>query len=111
MVWLPEARLGAALNVELLQSGACGADRLAFVETTSDFRISVTHGAAPALHNDGIPDVEYEKIVAGSVRRQRMLAYRYALRNSYRYPKAILLELVLRTIRNKLLAVMRRSDT
>jgi poly-gamma-glutamate synthesis protein (capsule biosynthesis protein) len=111
MFWLPEARLGAALTVELLPSGECGTDRLDFVEIASDYRISVVEGGVPALHGEGISDEEYEKIVAASVRRQRMFAYRYALRNSFRYPKSVLLELALRTIRNKLLAGKRRSDT
>lgn len=111
MVWLPEARIGAALTIDLLPSGACGAERTTLLETAEDYRLSVVQGAVPAFRGEGTPAEDYEQAVAESVNRQRMLAYRHAIRNIFRYPKLVLLELVLRTIRNKFAALAPKSGT
>jgi gamma-polyglutamate biosynthesis protein CapA len=111
MIWQRRLRLGAVLECSLTRSGV------------SDFRVSATrvdgdfHTAldpsCPQVEQSpvhGLAAPEYRTRVRRSVRRQRLAAYAYAARNAWRYPPAVLAELIARTLRNKVNGLRSRAN-
>ena len=107
MVWMDELRSGAVLHCAL------EGDRVTEwsshrVRTGRDYRTSADRGELPRFSGDGLPAPQYAAGVAATLRKQRLAAYRHALLNAWRFPPAVLAELVGRTLANKLRAVVGR---
>jgi poly-gamma-glutamate synthesis protein (capsule biosynthesis protein) len=107
MVWLPEARVGAVLTC-VCTKHAIQSVTTTTIESGSDYSVIVSPRQLPALSHNGLPVAEYSRAVEHSVRRQQYLAYKYVARNVHRFSLEILSELLTRTIRNKVLSVLKR---
>jgi poly-gamma-glutamate synthesis protein (capsule biosynthesis protein) len=113
MVWQPALRHGAVF--------ACGLDAGRVVEPLM-WRTYVDDSYAAVVESrgvqpdggsvQGITESDYRKLVNRSVRLQQLAAYRYALRNVFRYAPGVLAEMIMTTAVNKfsgLLAPRRRA--
>ncbi|HEV2734315.1 MAG TPA: CapA family protein, partial [Longimicrobiaceae bacterium] len=107
MIWQRRLREGVVLRCTLGPGG------VADVQVTptligGDFRPAVAGPArspADALPG-GMPEPEYRRAVARSVRAQQLASYAYALANARRYPRPILVQLLTRTLRNKIAGLL-----
>lgn len=105
MIWQERLREGGILRCRL---GPAGVERADFTPTRiDDGCVPRTKGAAAATEIceapvEGLPPETYRAAIARTVRDQRLAAYRYALRNLWRFSPGMLLQLAATTARNKL---------
>ena len=107
MVWQRRLREGALVRCTLAAGGVTD------VEVTptligDDFRPAAsgpTQRPTDELQG-GMPESEYRRAVARSVRVQQLASYGYALANARRYPRPILTQLLTRTLRNKITGLL-----
>ncbi|MDQ8167713.1 MAG: CapA family protein [Gemmatimonadota bacterium] len=107
MFWLPEARVGAVLTC-VCTKNALKSITTTTIEIGSDFSVTVSPKPLPTLSGRGLPVAEYSRAVRQSLRRQQLLAYRYVARNVHRFSGEVFFELLTRTVRNKLLPILKR---
>ena len=106
LVWLDAFRDGAVLDAVLGPAGVLSS-QLTTVRLGDDFAVRPSGTAQPATDVQGLEDSEYRQRAEAMLAIQRRRAYRYGLRHVADYPFAVLADLALSTIRNK---VRRRLD-
>jgi poly-gamma-glutamate synthesis protein (capsule biosynthesis protein) len=107
MVWYPEFRRGAILRC-VLAAGGVAVESVTGTFLDEAFRPQLVGDSLPEVVTtpiDGLDPVAYGHEVRRTTRRQRLAAYRYAAANALRYPPAFLAQLVVRTVRGKVLGV------
>jgi poly-gamma-glutamate synthesis protein (capsule biosynthesis protein) len=107
MIWYEPLRRGAVLRVEV--DGAV--TREASVTRTvvdSGYRVALEGRAEPAIRSDELSPLaqaEYSTAIELTVREQRFAVYRYVLWRLWRFPPKTLVQLLARTLRNKITAM------
>lgn len=110
MIWHDPLRHGLLLEATL--EGGVRDVRAWPLHVEADFAPRV--GAEPTPVSEGVSPLggdAYGRAVHVTVGAQRLAAYRYALANAWRFPPAVLAELVTTTLRNKLQALRPRAAT
>lgn len=106
MTWQPALREGLVLACRL-ERGAVRDVQLTGTRVDDRYRTRV-RADTPTLRDEaevsGLAPDEYRRAVAATVKRQRLAAYRHALRHLHRYPARVLAALVWSTLRNRALA-------
>ncbi len=103
MVWDEALRTGGVLRCRLSREGPQDV-KVTTVRIDDSYR-PVPVGGAMKVSDEpltGMSEQEYRSAVALSVAQQRRRVYSYAIRNVARYSPAVLAELAITTIRNKL---------
>jgi poly-gamma-glutamate synthesis protein (capsule biosynthesis protein) len=106
MLWLDDTRTGAMLWASFGPNG-CRDVAVQRLRTDSEYKVAPIDGGMPELVEGGLDAQRYSKQVRQGLARQRWHAYRYAFRNIRRPPFPVLLELVSRTVLNKLVGLWR----
>jgi hypothetical protein len=78
-------------------------------EVDSAYGVRLDGHIEPAIRSDALdplPDMAYAKAVDESMRRQRAAVYRYVLQRLWRFPPKTLLQLLTRTVRNKIVGLI-----
>lgn len=110
MTWLPEARTGAVLRCEISDGKVANFDAPTIL-TDSGYRVAPGRSTAVTLAHNGKSQHDYDAGVRRTLNRQRWLAYRHALVNIHRFSPTVFAELVVRTLRNKLTALIPKQKT
>jgi glycosyltransferase involved in cell wall biosynthesis/poly-gamma-glutamate capsule biosynthesis protein CapA/YwtB (metallophosphatase superfamily) len=107
MVWQPPLRSGAVFECRL-GDAAISEPRLAKTRVDDSYAPAVEESEIRIQQKPvvGMDDSAYLAAAAESVSRQRRAAYGYAIRNSFRYSPAVLVDLVGTTLRNKVAALV-----
>ncbi len=101
MIWHRPFRSGAILKCALTEGGVAEAEVLP-TRLNDDLGVEIAgSGAEPVGALEGLGEADYAAAIRRTQRRQRAASYGYALRHLYRYRPAMLLQLALRTLRNK----------
>jgi hypothetical protein len=110
MLWMPELRLGGAIRCTLdgRRAASCSTN---LVRVQDDFRSTVVEGEVPTLKGTGLTSSDYATAVHRTLRHQRRRSYVYALKNVHRFRAPVLVELLSRTVRNKLHALASGGPT
>lgn len=108
MVWQERLRQGLILRCTLRPDGPQGVHTLA---TRVDDQFGPRPDGAWSAPPDetpvrGLPAVTYGRLVRKTVNAQRLRAYLYAVRNLWRYPPALAIQLAVVTVRNKLMQTL-----
>lgn len=100
--WLDEFRDGSVLHVDLGPNGVLSST-VETIRLTEQFRPTPVDGVArPLAELRGLARVPYLERAESMLRAQRRRAYLYAMRHLRDYPIAVLSELAMSTMRNKL---------
>jgi poly-gamma-glutamate synthesis protein (capsule biosynthesis protein) len=108
MIWYEPFRHGAVLSVEIKGAETCAAT-LTPTLVDSDYRATIDGRAELAIRSDELTPLtqaEYSAAIDETTRRQRLAVYRYVLWRLWRFPPKTFLQLLARTVRNKILAVV-----
>jgi poly-gamma-glutamate synthesis protein (capsule biosynthesis protein) len=108
MVWYEPFRHGAILSVDIEGGRTCAAS---VTPTLADSAYRTTlNGRAEAAIRSGtlvpLTETAYAEAIADTLRRQRFAVYRFVLTRIWRFPAKTFLQLLARTARNKLMAIV-----
>jgi poly-gamma-glutamate synthesis protein (capsule biosynthesis protein) len=109
MLWQPELRRGAVLECKL-SPGEVSHVSTSTVQIDDAYSPIPTAGRNQTDAVTGMPEAAYRAAVERALRLQRLAAYRYAARNIYRYPPAVVADLVASTARNKITGIFSRAS-
>lgn len=107
MLWQPSLREAAVLRCRLAPGGVQEVE-VARTRIGPDFRPvpSAARQEVEASLGAGMAEAEYRREVDRALRAQRLASYAYALANAWRFPRPLLVQLVRRTIRNKVASLL-----
>lgn len=109
MIWHEPFRSGGILRCSLGENGLVD-PRLETVRVEESYLPHLTGTSiGPTESIVSLSEEQYQRDIERTVREQRRDAYRYALRNLRRFPPRILLRLLHTTVRNKIVALVRRD--
>jgi poly-gamma-glutamate synthesis protein (capsule biosynthesis protein) len=111
MTWYGPFREGAVLRCTIDATGRSDATVMS-TRLRDDYRPipSGQHLSPVPSHSiQALGQVEYERAIAETWRRQRIAAYRSAVINLRRIPPRVLIQLVVQTLRNKITALVKRG--
>lgn len=102
MVWQDRLRRGAVLRCTLPAGGEARAEVWStFIGADYRPQLEGPLPVTPAASLPGLPSDAYAREVDRTVRAQQWAGYRHALRNLWKFPPAIVGQLLVRTARNK----------
>jgi len=112
MVWYEPLRHGAVLAVDI-EDGRAFAASVAPTVVDSAYRTMLNGRAESAIQSDNLAPLSepaYAEAINDTLRRQRVAAYRYVLMRLWRFPPKVFLQLLMRTVRNKVTSMLPAKD-